>query len=508
MSYSPFRTAYLSQADSLRPFYEFPPSAASFEASLQARQQYPVDRATLVEVLERQHPPHLAPAAVREHILQLREPTTFCVTTGQQPALYGGPLMTLYKALTAIQLCQALQEQFPGYSFVPVFWSASEDHDFAEVNHTAVDYKSFLTYPGAFQGAVGRHIIDRSIEQVAAPADWLRALYRPGRSWGEAFRATLLSLLGPQGLIVLDADEPRLKRQFIDALDAEVRGEGIEPAVSHTSAALRQAGFPQQAIPQAVNCFQLTDHGRYRIEPTAGGQLLLHASQSRVEADTLRTWLRETPEAFSPNALLRPLYQETLLPNLIYVGGWGELGYWFQLREAFRQRGTFFPLLWPRPSALLSPAGELAHIVQYGFTMNQLLEPDAFVQQTVQERLFPAASVAPYRAAVASDLQALADFVAAYDAGQHYNVRAEQRRLAHFFDHLTQKLQKAALNRHPEALEPLLRYKRRLQPDGYTQERVLNFQAFAAAEPDKLIQQLLARFKWDEAALQLIELDL
>lgn len=494
-----FRGSYLGGDDALRPFYRFDFPQPDWAAVLAARKSFPpANRATLSELLQEQtrrmggSPAALANAAL------LRKPTTFTVTTGQQPGLAGGPLYVLYKASAVVHWCARLKTQFPEYDFVPVFWVASEDHDAAEINRFALDYHRPHRYSGKSQGAVGRTLFDRRVTKLPFSVPEVAAAYQPGHTFAEAFQRLLLALFAAQGLVVLDPDDPRLKALAAPLWENELHERPSLGAIRKQTTALQAAGFPAQLTPRPINLFWLAASHRVRIIPDGKGWRVLGGPASDT-VDLADDWA-----SISPNAALRPVYQEWLLPNLAYVGGWGELAYWFQLKATFEAFNVFFPLLLPRPGAFLIPENDWATLAQAGLSFAQFLLPDALLRKHFRAQVWDAAALTPYRHALEVALQQLEGYVNGIDPGLARSIAAEQVRLHHRLDHLCTRIANQQLAEQPEPFRSVMALKQRLQPDGYVQERHLNFQAFDTGEAPAWVNALHQRLVPDEFALQVL----
>ncbi len=344
-------------------------------------------RRKAAEVVQRLSPadrvrlePALQPTTPRaaERLRQVLDGRGFLVTTGQQAGLFGGPLYTVYKVLSAVRLAATLEREL-GQTVVPVFWVAADDHDFEEVDHVvALDGDDALhrvavtrppdaaALPMALQ-PLGADVAD-ALNQFAAtlpPGPFrddvvarLRAHYAPGRSVAGAFQASMRELLAQFDVVTVSSAHPALKQAAAPVLERELNAQAKHAELLlHTSAQLEAAGYGVQVpiAPDVSNVFHQDESGRDRLV-REDGAWHHRRSRSRIGADTLSTLLREHPEAFSPNVLLRPVVESALLPTLAYVAGPGELAYFAQIGCLFRAHGIEPPLVFPRHSVtLVSP---------------------------------------------------------------------------------------------------------------------------------------------------------
>lgn len=518
MAANPFREAFLAGDPALREFYAWPTApdalAAQLADVLASRQAYeatrhPSDRTTVVDHLRAQYRQWPQTPAATANIEALGQPNTFTVTTGQQPGLFGGPLYTLYKALTAIQVARSWEAKLQGVRVVPVFWIASEDHDYAEVNHTWQRYDHKLSYPGDFGGGpVGRHVITDAILpllaalEAALPPDAFALLadaWQPGRGWADAFGRWLHGVLGPLGLVVLDADAPELKRLFGRTLLEQLEME-LNPKFESGPALLRaqteklaHAGWPGPLHPAPSLLFWLGDGGvRRRLDPLPGGQgWQLHGTQIQYEKEVLMKLVNDQPHSLSPNAALRPLYQERLLPNLAYVGGWAELHYWGQLRTLFDAHRIPMPALLPRHQLLLLTQSQQAEMDRLG------LNPEAIGQPltALRTHLANADGMLDAFDAIAAQhgpaFDALAAFLDANERSLSRRARSLRAQTARHYAQLRKKLIKQQLQHNPQA-QTVLALHSAIQPEGLVQERVLGWVAFGlmSAQSEKILGSL------------------
>ncbi|MEJ2162435.1 MAG: bacillithiol biosynthesis cysteine-adding enzyme BshC, partial [Robiginitalea sp.] len=359
---------YLEQLPELKPFYGRFPTLDAFGEQLKEKAGgYPDShRKVLCEVLEEQYSSLEISEATRVHLDNLQTSGTFTVVTGHQLNLFTGPLYFAYKILSTIKLTADLKQRYPDHDFVPVYWMATEDHDFEEINYFNFRGRKFRWNREA-GGAVGRMKTD-GLEDVfkqfsadlgpGIRADEIRSLfehaYLQHASLAEATRYLANELFGHFGVVILDSDHPRLKELFIPFMQQDLFENLAFHAVSDSMEKLGKLSgdYPLQVNPRELNLFYLQEGSRSRLVEEAGKFGVLD-SELRFTETELRKELQAHPERFSPNVITRPLYQEVLLPNLCYIGGGGELAYWLELKEFFQRSGVAFPILLLRNSALL-----------------------------------------------------------------------------------------------------------------------------------------------------------
>ncbi|MCY7329739.1 MAG: bacillithiol biosynthesis cysteine-adding enzyme BshC, partial [Saprospiraceae bacterium] len=364
--------AYATGDTRLAPFYTYSPRPESFSEVLHDREKMMYPRADLVQVLTEQYQALPKQALVHEHIEALRQATTFTVITAHQPSLLLGPLFFLYKAVTTINLAKIAEQENAGRRVVPVFVLGSEDHDLEELNSIHL-YGKKLTWASTEQGAVGSmHTaglaeILAELKTILGESEAAQTLFaRVERAYTEpltlveATRAMLHELFGRYGLVVVDLNDARLKRHFIPVMRAELLEQPAFRLVNSSIEQLNAAGFKTQAAPREINLFYMQPGQRNRITlaapvgsaaDTARHYQVLNTEITFTEAEIL-TELDAHPERISPNVVLRPLMQESILPNLAYVGGGGELAYWLERKALFAHFQVPFPMLLRRNSVL------------------------------------------------------------------------------------------------------------------------------------------------------------
>lgn len=501
-SFSKIVTDYLTNADALQPFYSQPPTLAGVRAKLAERQTKPVDRALLVKVLKEQYGGLKVAAAVQQNIESLLSPNTFTVTTAHQPNLFTGPLYFLYKILHAVKLAETLGQQVSGHHFVPVYYMGSEDADFAELAHTFVDGKK-IEWKKEQGGAVGRMIVDKTLVQLidelegqlvveakgAGVIDLLRKAYVPGRTIQEATFELINDLYGSYGLIVLIPDHPQLKAQMQALFADDLFAAKPYQIVQQTSARISER-YHAQAYPREINLFYLKDNLRERIEKKDGRFYVLNTDISLAEEE-LREELREHPERFSPNVILRGVYQETILPNLVFIGGGGELAYWLQLKELFQAYGVSYPLLVLRNSFLVIEEKWKKKADRLGISLQQLFMTETeLINGLVKEKAeHPVSLNGNFESAetLFKQIQAQAEQV---DATLARHVAAIQSRSLKALQGLEKKMLRAEKRKHAGLQGQVHKLKETLFPNEGLQERVENFSRFYAKWGAGFIEEL------------------
>jgi bacillithiol biosynthesis cysteine-adding enzyme BshC len=341
---------------------------------MQAVDRRPIDRSTLVAVLNEQNKAFGSPEKTFEHIELLEKPTTYAVVTGQQVGLFGGPLYTLFKTITTIKLAERLKAKNPQCDFVPVFWVEGEDHDFPEMNNTAIlDQESKIVpieyLPGGVMpernvGAVGEMVFDQTLEKTFTDLrnglqssefkdeliSRLRGCYASGKTFNQAFTEWLSFLFEDYGVVFLSANDPRLKRILSPLFVKEISEFPKTSQMVIAQSAELEESYHAQIKAKSINLFMFHKGGRYLIEPREH-DYSLKGTRHFISKEEMMRIAQETPELLSPNVVLRPLAQDALLPTVAYVAGPSEVAYHAQLKPVYEHFDVTQPVVYPRASA-------------------------------------------------------------------------------------------------------------------------------------------------------------
>jgi bacillithiol biosynthesis cysteine-adding enzyme BshC len=390
---------YLADAPALRAFYRHTPDWAGIGEAIEARRTLSHPRADLYKILEEQYAGLRLHYAVSQNLEALTSASTFTVCTAHQPNLATGHLYFIYKILHAVRLAEDLTAQHPGCHFVPVYYMGSEDADLEELGTFRYGEKKFVWNGAGQRGAVGRMrtnglrpMLDELFDLLGPPGEYadrlksvLRDAYLGHKTIAAATRYLVNELLGEFGVVVLDADHHLFKRAMRPVFHADLFEQPHETLVKAQAGKLTAAGYEAQAYPRAVNLFYLTEGSRERIEAQGDRWVVLNTEHS-FSAEELETELDAHPERFSPNVVLRPLLQETILPNVAFIGGGAEVAYWLQLVPLFEQYSVPFPPVILRASAQwISPqAARLQETL--GFEVETLFADEKKAIETILTR--------------------------------------------------------------------------------------------------------------------------
>src|SRR5688572_9549068 len=376
-AFSPFFLDYIEQKESLKPFYNRYPSLENFKEQIAEKSlSYPLaHREILSEVLIKQYDGLTLSRATSENIGLLKREKTFTVTTGHQLNIFTGPLYFVFKIVTVINACKTLKSHYPDFDFVPVYWMASEDHDYDEIKYFKLDGKKYV-WETDQAGAVGRFSTN-GLHDIAnglpGELDIFKEAYRKGKTLSQAVRYYVNELFGKQGLLVLDADSRDLKSLFSDVMEKDILEQSNKPVIDATNEQLETLGYKTQVFCREINFFYLDQNIRGRIEKQ-GDKFKVIDTPMTLSPGEIKKMIQEEPEKFSLNDVLRPLYREVILPDLAYVGGPAEVIYWLQLKEIFSRAGVPFPALMPRNFGMIIPHEVNRKFSKIGLALKDLFE--------------------------------------------------------------------------------------------------------------------------------------
>ena len=507
--FSSFFLDYIEGKDALRPFYTHLPAIESFQEAIAAK-QFPVEkRNQLVEVLQNQYRGLVLQESVEQQFIALREETTFTVTTGHQLNLFTGPLYFIYKLISVINLAKKLQAQYPTYRFVPVYWMATEDHDFAEINYFKLDGVTHR-WETDQKGAVGDFALDASFQTFLKSLPFAPPLfkdaYASSATLSEAVRRYVNELFGEHGLVVVDGHDAALKQEFVEVMRSDLFDHRPYQAATVGTQALAAQGYVGQVFPREINLFYLDKGLRERIVQEGEDFVVLN-TPLRFSKAQITKLLEEQPERFSPNVILRPLYQEQILPNLAYIGGPAEVVYWLQLKGIFETFQTPFPVLMPRNFALVLDGSATKKRLQLGWNTSDLFQDfadwkKAFVQASSTHDF----SLAEAKEAMRSLFDGLANQSAGTDAGLQQAFAAGKVRSEKILSQMGTKLRKAEERKLQVELDRAKALFAQVAPGGSPQERVVNFMQFYLGRPN-FLEELMGCFDPFDFSMLVLELE-
>jgi bacillithiol biosynthesis cysteine-adding enzyme BshC len=485
---------YINNDEKLRKFYTYLPEPGSFTKVMEDRSQRHISRDLLADVILDQYNSRLQVSlsdfrATNSNIGLLRRKTTFTVCTGHQLCLFTGPLYFLYKIISTINLAESLKKKYPQNDFVPVYWMASEDHDFEEIKNIHLFGKTLSWENDTVKGAVGRlktASMQRMLEELSGilgeseNAKELIGLfdnaYLKHNNLADATRYLVHELFGEYGLVTIDPDDRRLKREFLEIIKDDISNQTNFSLVKQTITDLEEIGIKPQVNPREINVFRLNED-RVRIE--------------KVSAEVLNL----QPEDYSPNVVLRPLYQQMILPNIAYVGGPGELAYWLEYKAMFDHHNIVFPILMPRNFALLSDEKTNSQLKKLDLSITDIFKDrDQLVKTFIEKISGNNISLKEEEEKFNSLFAGIAGKAALLDPTLKGSVESEMQKVLASIKNIESKMLRSEKQKQETSINQIKKLKDKFFPEGNLQERYENFSPYYLKYGKQLISGLKEAF--------------
>lgn len=493
--FSPLILDYLAESPKLKPFIETFPNLKAFEGQIERKSGFSDhQRKLLVKTLRKQYQEGGIELddSLEERLLSLEAKNTYTVCTGHQLNILTGPLYFIYKIISTINLAERLKEAYPKYSFQPIYWMASEDHDFEEISFINL-FGGRLHWQNSINGAVGHmpnygmgKVLDELEEhlgpgeQAAEILKLFRQGYHEHDNLAQATRYIVHGLFNQYGLLIIDGDDAELKRSMLPYFKKDLFEDDFQVAAQTQSQALKEAYFAQ-VFPREVNLFYLQPGSRERIEKRGDYWFVLNTDLKFNRAE-LEAEMDKHPERFSPNVVLRPLYQEVVLPNLAYIGGGGEIAYWLQLKALFDAAEVPFPLPMLRNSVLFIEPKWQNRMADMDLKSSDLFKGLETLKKEFIANHFPEdiqlEKFDRQLEDLFNDLEAIANIT---DKSMMGAVNAQRQKQLNGIENLRKKLLRAEKRRHSEDMEKLERIYYSLFPKGGLQERHDNLAYYFSA---------------------------
>jgi len=479
---------YLLQTNETEHFYAlFPNEENLVTQTRQKLEKYP-NREKVADIFKAQLSEIDLQSAQVENLEKFTFSNTVTVTTGHQLNLLTGPLYFFYKILQTIKCCEELNTKHQEFNFIPVFWMATEDHDFAEINH--FHYKNHkISWNQSQKGAVGRLELNEiekvfdEFEKILPPStntDSLKALiqdsYLSSANLKEATLKLVQQLFGHYGLLMIDGDDRELKKLMIPAFEEDLLQHTAYKVVLETNEKLIQKKYNIQVNPREINLFYL-GNGKIRERITEeNGIFYVVDSEYEFTKDEILRELKSHPEKFSPNVILRPLYQETILPNIAYIGGGGEIAYWLQLKDFFQSQHILFPILIVRNSALLINEKQKSKLEKLEIEFKNLFQPlYQIVNENIMQHSQTDIDFGHYESRLRGLFKELNVKAAETDVTFSNMVKAQEKKQLDGLEKMLKRLVKAEKRKQSERVERIERVYGEIFPNGNLQERFVNF---------------------------------
>lgn len=491
--FSELMSDYLNQKEHLTPLYNRFPKLENFKSQIDEKEKewslLQNRRDALTDVLEEQYRNIVDKESVVFNIDLLKQHNTFTVTTGHQLNLFTGPLYFLYKIISTINLCKTLTQKYPDYNFVPVYWMATEDHDFEEIQYFNYGDKK-VVYNRESNGGVGRLSTDGLDEVLEVfkkllgkhdNAQEVISLFEKGylnnSNLAAATRVIAHELFKHDGLIILDADSRELKKLAVPYFKEELLSQTSFKTVSDTLENWPKQ-YKIQVNPREINLFYLTDAYRKRIIENNGSYTVDDSNIKFTKEEILKE-LNDYPERFSPNVIMRPLYQEVVLPNLCYIGGGGEMAYWLELKKYFNSQKVTFPILLMRNSAMLVTSKQLKKAENLQIDIWDLFKKDHDLTTLLTEKISDIEiDFSKQKEHLKKQFKELHEIARLTDQSFENAVKAQEHKQIKGIEHLESRLLKAQKRKLKDHLDRAIILKMELFPNDSLQERQTNFSFF------------------------------
>lgn len=499
---------YLREKEELKQFYSRFPSPENFKEQLLEKQKsFPAEnREILVKSLQLQYKKIAASKLTEENIQSLLSEDTFTVTTGHQLNLFTGPLYFIYKIITTINLASELKSKFPDYNFVPVYWMATEDHDFEEISFFYLHGKKFQWNPpqskktGGAVGEIPTEGLDEVFELFSAEigasqnAEKLKDLFRKAYLEHKNLTDTTFflanELFKKYGLLIIDSQVRELKALFAPFVKEELLQEISHKNTLPVAEELEKLNYKIQVNPREINLFYLKEGFRERIIEKEG-KFFIHGTQETFSKEEILNLVESEPEKFSPNVITRPLYQEVILPNLAYIGGGGELAYWFELKKYFEAVKVTFPILFLRNSALLESSKQSEKLKKLNISNKELfLKQHELINKKVRQISDIEIDFSEEKELLVQQFQKMYDLAEKTDKSFLGAVKAQEVKQLKGLDHLERRLLKAQKRKLEDEVTRIIQLQNELFPNKKLQERHDNFSEYYLEFGEKLIPQL------------------
>jgi bacillithiol biosynthesis cysteine-adding enzyme BshC len=478
---------YLDKNPKLSSYYGNFPDLAGFKNQIELKSNFDIEkRKTLVSVLKNQYKSISKSELTKNNIELLEQENTYTITTGHQLNIFMGPLYFLYKIVSTINLTTQLKTEFPSSNFVPVYWMATEDHDFDEINY--FNFKETkISWNRESSGGVGRlktdgfdKVYNHFCSQLgnSTNENYLKNLFKESylkhENLTDATRYLVNELFGKYGLVIIDGDAIQLKKQFSLIVKDELLNNTSFKEVSKTIKNIEK-DYKTQVNPREINLFYLKDNLRERIV-FKNGLYKINDTSITFSSEEILNEVKNHPERFSPNVIMRPLYQETILPNLCYIGGGGELAYWFQLKKYFNKVNTPFPVLLLRNSVLLASKKQLNKLEKLNVSLSEIfLNQESLINKKVKEISEINIDFSNQKKFLKQQFDSLKELAEQTDVSFIGAVNAQEVKQLNGLDNLEKRLLKAQKRKFTDEVERLKMLQNELFPNNSLEERTRNF---------------------------------
>ena len=488
-------------------------------------------RAAIVKIIKDQYKNFNAGKHTQLNIDALKNKKTFAVVTGQQLGIFGGPLYTFYKIITAIKLSAYLKVKFDEYEFVPVFWLEGDDHDFDEVRSFKIinekNEVEEIFYEDGLEEDVNRGnvsgiIFNENIKKIfeklnqdlrdtefkSSILDLIKKSYGEGKTFESSFRTLLFNLFDEYGIVFFDPSDKNIKQILKPVFEKELNNfRSHTKQVIERSAALEEKYHAQVKV-KPVNLFLNDDDGRHSIEPTES-EFKLKGKRKKFSREELQNILDNSPEKFSPNVLLRPICQDYLLPTALYIAGPSEISYFAQVMPLYKSFNIEPPFIYPRSSATIIENNIAGIIEKYDLNYEEIFsKPDEIVNSVVKQvsELDTEKMFSGLNNQLENLLSSIKEDLTALDNNLGDVVEKTKGRITQSLEGLKNKTENSQQKRHDVAVRQINKALALILPNGNMQEREINFIYFANKYGLDFVKWLFNELKINKFEHQILEL--
>ena len=493
---------YVAGDDKLKEFYKHPVSIEGIKASILARKSFKTNRKLLVDELTKQYEGIHLNALQEQNLQSLLGEDTFTITTAHQPNIFTGPLYFIYKIIHVIKLADELKIQLPEYDFVPIYYMGSEDADLDELGYINLNGEK-LTWQTKQTGSVGRMKVDKAflqiIDSIAGQiaihpfGDELIQLFKQCYSIGKTIQQATLELVNTlfstYGLLVVIPDNAALKQSFNAVIKKELAEQFSNKAVTETINELSKH-YKAQAGGRELNLFYLIDDKRERIE-LINKAYIVSSLNKHWTLDEILQELEQHPDRFSANVILRGVFQETILPNIAFIGGGGELAYWLELKNVFEAVQVPYPMLILRNSFLLVKKSFAERIKKLGFTIEDFFADEtSLINELVYKNSTNKLSLDTEIESIKAIYYQIKNTSSSIDTTLLPHIDSLQKGTLRKINELEKKILRAEKRKFSDQLHQITNIKQNLFPKDNLQERIDNFSSHYALEGKEWMQTI------------------
>ncbi|MEP2279137.1 bacillithiol biosynthesis cysteine-adding enzyme BshC [Maribacter sp.] len=497
---------YTTADTKLKPLYNRFPDMEGFKGQIEEKGKHftQAQRDVLYSSMQNQYKNTDTSKGTAANIDLLKEKNTFTIVTGHQLNLFTGPLYFLYKIISTINLTKQLKSEFPDSNFVPIYWMATEDHDFDEINYFNFKGLKFQWNKEA-SGAVG-HLPTEGLEEVFSLysrtigdsknakvlKDLFENAYLKYDNLTDATRFLANEIFKEYGLVIVDGDDVDLKKTLVPYMKKDIFEQTAFKKVSESITQIEaiSSDYPVQVNPREINYFYLKEGIRERIIESKGQYIVNETSISFTKEELIEE-MNMHPERFSPNVIARPLYQEVILPNLCYIGGGGEIAYWFELKAAFEVMNVPFPILLVRNSALIITDKQADKLEKMNISKTDVfLKQNSLINKKIREISNIDIDFSPQKKLLEEQFKDMYDLAEKTDKSFLGAVKAQEVKQKKGLDALEKRLLQAQKRKLKDHVVRMTELQNEIFPNQSLQERQSNFSEFYLAYGEDLVPML------------------